>query len=161
MDGIAAGHGPVKWLKAEAARLTRTARAVVPCAFLCALVCGCPKKEEPAKPAPDPSSPESYMNDKPFRDRLAAERAVHRDLLRDRNAIADRMKAMVEAKKAELKTDDLGAVKAALEKDPAWNDLYSQCTNANAKVEAHARARLGIVRERITPRKPRKEPVSK
>ena len=45
--------------------------------------------------------------------------------------------------------------------NPAWNDLYSQCTNANAKVEAHSRERLGIVRQRITPNTPGKAPVSK
>lgn len=129
-------------------------------AFLCTLLCGCPSgKEEP--PKPDPSSPESYMNDKEFRDRLAAERKVHVALIRDRNAIAEKMKEMIEAKKSELKTEDLKVVQAALEKDSAWNDLYSQCTNANAKVEAHNRERLGIVRQRITPKHPKKAPVSK
>ena len=119
-------------------------------AVLLAFVCGCPsKKEEP--PKPDPSSPESYMNDKEFRGRLAAERKEHVALIQDRNAIAEKMKEMIEAKKAELKTDDLEKVRAELEKDPAWNDLYRQCTNANARVEAHARKRLGIVRDRITP----------
>lgn len=128
--------------------------------LILAFVAGCPsKKEEP--PKPDPSSPESYMNDKEFRGRLAKERKEHVALIRDRNAIAEKMKAMVDAKKAELKTEDLKVVQAALEKDPAWNDLYSQCTNANAKVEAHSRERLGIVRQRITPKGQKKAPVSK
>ena len=140
------GPGPVK--------------TAVIAAVLLAFVAGCPsKKEEP--PKPDPSSPESYMRDKEFRGRLAAERKKHVALIRDRNAIADRMKEMIEAKKAEMKTDDLEKVKVELEKDPAWNDLYAQCTNANAKVEAHSRERLGIVRQRITPKKPGKAPVSK
>ena len=135
-------------------------KTAVTAAVLLAFVAGCPsKKEEP--PKPDPSSPESYMNDKEFRGRLAAERKKHVALIRDRNAIADRMKEMIEAKKAEMKTDDLEKVKVELEKDPAWNDLYAQCTNANAKVEAHSRERLGIVRQRITPNKPGKAPVSK
>ncbi|MBR3221209.1 MAG: hypothetical protein IKF72_03175 [Kiritimatiellae bacterium] len=146
--------------KGEMTRAARWTRASVPCALLCAFFCcGCPKKKEP--PPPDPSSPESYMNDEKFRGRLAAERKAHVALVRDRNAIAERMKAMIEAKKAELKTDDLKAVQAALEKDPAWNDLYSQCTNANAKVEAHSRERLGIVRDRIAPKQQKKAPVSK
>ena len=140
-------------------RMHAVARAAV-FAVLAAFVSGCPsKKEEP--PRPDPSSPESYMNDKAFRGALAKERTVHRDLIRDRNAVAEKMREMVEAKKAELKTTDLKAVQAALEKDPAWNDLYAQCTNANAKVEAHERERLRMVRNRITPRQLRKEPVSK
>ena len=129
-------------------------------AVLAAFAVGC-QKEEPPKPAPDPSSPEVYMHDKEFRGRLAAERKKHVALIRDRNAIADRMKEMIEAKKAEMKTDDLEKVKVELEKDPAWNDLYAQCTNANAKVEAHAMKRLGIVRNRIVPRNPRKQPISK
>ena len=129
-------------------------------AVLLALVCGCPsKKEEP--PKPEPSSPESYMNDKEFRGRLAAERKEHVALIRERNCVVAKMKEMIEAKKDELKTEDLEKVKAELEKDPAWNDLYSQCTNANAKVEAHSRERLGIVRERITPKRPKGKPVSK
>ena len=149
----AAGRRGTAW----AARWTRTA---VPCALLCAFFCcGCPKKEEP--PPPDPSSPDSYMNDEKFRGRLAAERKAHVALVRDRNAIVERMKSMIEAKRAELKTDDLKVVQAALEKDPAWKELYIQCTNANAKVEAHSRKRLGIVRNRITPKQQRKEPVSK
>ena len=140
-------------------RMHAVARAAV-FAVLAAFVSGCPsKKEEP--PKPDPSSPASYMNDKEFRGALAKERAAYRGLIRDRNAVAERMREMIEAKKAELKTDDLKAVQAALEKDPAWNDLYAQCTNANAKVEAHERERLRMVRNRITPRQLRKEPVSK
>ena len=95
------------------------------------------------------------MRDKEFRGKLAAERREHVSLIQDRNAIAEKMKEMIEAKKAELKTEDLEKVRVELEKDPAWNDLYSQCTNANAKVEAHSRKRLGIVRDRIAPsRKP-------
>ena len=147
-----------------AGRVERPARPLLATALvaavLCLFVCGCPsKKEDP--PKPDPSSPESYMNDKEFRGRLAAERREHVSLIRDRNAIAEKMKEMIEAKKAELKTEDLEKVRVELEKDPAWNDLYSQCTNANAKVEAHSRKRLGIVRDRIAPRKPKKQPVSK
>ena len=127
---------------------------------LLALVAGCPsKKEEP--PKPDPSSPESYMNDKEFRGRLAAERKEHVALIRDRNAIADRMKEVIEAKKAELKTEDLEKVKVELEKDPAWNDLYTQITNANKKAEAQGRKVLSTANARITPRRQNDKPVSK
>ena len=141
-----------------AGRVERPARpllaAALVAAVLLALVVGCRKEEEPVpapKPEPDPSSPEVYMRDKEFRGKLAAERREHVSLIRDRNAIAEKMKEMIEAKKAELKTEDLEKVRVELEKDPAWNDLYSQCTNANAKVEAHSRKRLGIVRNRIAP----------
>ena len=110
----------------------------------------------PAAPEPEPWDPQSYVYDKAFMDGLAAERAKQSALIRERNAIADKMVAMVEAKKAELKTEDLAKVKAALDADPAWQELYACCTNANAKVEAHRRRVFGVVRERITPRKPMK-----
>ena len=130
-------------------------------AVLAAFAVGCQKEEPAAKPAPDPSSPEVYMHDREFRGKLAAERREHVSLIRDRNAIAEKMEKMIEAKKAEMKTDDIEKVRVELEKDPAWNDLYSQCTNANARVEAHARKRLGIVQDRIAPRNHRKQPISK
>ena len=112
---------------------------------------GCRKGEE-KKPV-DPSSPASYVHDGKFMGALAAERAKHSELMRARNEIADRMKDMIEAKKAEMKTDDLKKVKAELEKDPAWQALYAECTNANARVERHQREVFGKVRERIAPKK--------
>ena len=113
---------------------------------------GC-RKEEEKKPEIPASSPESYMNDPVFRGKLAAERKEHVKLTQARNAIIEKMKAMVDAKKAELKTDDVKTVRAALENDPAWRELHTQCTNANAAVEAQRRRALGTVRERITPKK--------
>ena len=109
---------------------------------LALFLAGCRKDE---KKQVDPSSPASYVHDRKFMGTLAAERAKHSDLMRARNAIADRMKDMIEAKKAELKTSDLKKVKAELEKDPAWQALYTECTNANARVERHQREVLGKV----------------
>lgn len=134
----------------------RTSKFLVPFA-LCVIGCfalvlqGC--KKEPEKPVPPPSSPESYMNDPEFRGKLAKERRDHVKLVRESNAIAGKMKAKVEALKAKLKIDDPAKLKAELEKDPEWNALYEQCTNANARVEAHRKTTLGIVRERLTPKK--------
>ena len=115
------------------------------------VLAGCRKEE--AKPEIPPSSPASYVHDGKFMGALGAERAKHSDLMRARNAIADRMKDMIEAKKAAMKTDDLKKVKAELEKDPAWQALYVECTNANARVERHQREVFGKVRERIAPEK--------
>jgi len=115
---------------------------------------GCGKQGgEPEKPAVDPSSPASYVHDKAFMGGLAAERVKHSELMRERNAIADKMQKMVEAKEAELKTSDLKKVKAELEKDPAWRALYIECTNANARVERHQNEVFGKVRDRIAPKK--------
>ena len=121
------------------------------CAMGALMLClaGCRKEEK--KPEIPASSPASYVHDKAFMGALAAERVKHSDLMRARNAIADRMKDMIEAKKAEMKTSDLKKIKAELEKDPAWQTLYAECTNANARVERHQREVFGKVRERIAP----------
>ena len=128
-------------------------------AVLSAFVCGCPSKKE--EQPPDPSSPESYMNDTNFLGRLSGERREYLLLVRERNAIAEKMKAMVDAKREELKTSDLEKVKTELEKDPAWNDLYTQITNANKKAEAQGRKVLSTANARITPRRQNDKPVSK
>ena len=139
--------------------MTRTSQVLVPiavCAIgLSALVfTGCRREAE--KPAPSPTSPEVYMNDKAFMGKLGEERKAQMKLVKARNDIATKMQAMVEAMRAKLKTDDLMKVKAELEKDPEWNRLYVACTNANAKCEANRRATLSTVRERLTPK-----PISK
>lgn len=142
MDGLGAG------------KLLRAVMAAV----LAAFICGCPSKEEPP---PDPSSPESYMNDTNFIAGLSAERREYLLLIRERNAIAEKMKAMVDAKREELRTSDQEKVRVELEKDPAWNGLYTEVTNANAKAEAQRRKILGAARARITPKRQNAKPVSK
>lgn len=134
----------------------RTSTFLVPFAF-CAIGCcalvfqGC--KKEPAKPVPPPSSPESYMNDPEFRGRLAKERGEHVKLVRESNAISAKMKAKIDALREKMKTEDPAKLKVELEKDPEWVELYTQKTNANARVEAHRKATLGVVRERLTPKR--------
>ena len=145
--------------------MTRTSSFLVPFA-LCAMgacvlvLAGC-RKEEEQRPV-DPSSPESYVHDQAFMGGLKAARAKQGALIRERNVIAEKMKAMIEAKKAELKTDDLEKVKAVLDRDPAWQALYVQCTNANESVRRHRRETLGVVRGRIAPRQaPAAKEISK
>ena len=111
---------------------------------------GCGREEEAAKDAPHPASPESYMQDEKFIGRLAERKTEHRKQVRERNAIAERMKAMIDAKRDELKTDDVDAIKAALEKDPAWNELCKKIEEANAKAEQARKGTLGVVRERLS-----------
>ena len=118
---------------------------------------GCGRSERKEAPPPHPSAPESYMNDKEFTGALAERKTEHRRLVRERNAIVDRMKAKIVAKRAELGTEDEAKVKAELEKDPEWNELYKSCEEANANIERVRKDTLGVVRERLT----RKEPVSK
>ena len=135
----------------------RTSKVLVPFA-LCAIGCfavvftGCGRKSEP--PQAPSHTPASYMNDPSFTGKLAKERKEHMTLVRDRNAIAAKLQAKVEAMRAQLKTDDMNKVRAELEKDPEWQALYAACTNANAKCEAKRKEALGVVRERLTPQKP-------
>ena len=60
------------------------------------------------------------------------------------------MVEMIEAKKKELGTDDEAALKAALEKDPAWRELYARCQDANAAIGENRRETMAVVRERLT-----------
>ena len=134
----------------------RTRARLVPfvlCAMgvLSLVLAGCRKEEK--KPETPASSPASYMRDPVFRGKLAAERKEHVRLTQERNAIVLKMTAMIDAKKEELKTDDIEVVRAALENDPAWRELYAACTNANAAVESQRRKALGTVRERLAPEK--------
>ena len=55
-----------------------------------------------------------------------------------------------EAKKRELGTDDEATLRAALEKDPTWRDLYARCQDANAAIGENRRDTMAVVRERLT-----------
>ena len=115
------------------------------------LLPGCGREEEakPEAPPPHPASPESYMNDKEFTGRLAERKAEHRKAVRERNAIVEKMKAKIDAKRAEMKGADDAKVKAELEKDPEWRELRGKCEDANAKAERIRKGTLGVVRERL------------
>lgn len=134
---------------AVAARRALPGVFVLAMAVACLVFAGCRKEEKV-----DPSSPESYMKDAAFRQKLSAERKARQELLSARAHVVSEMKAMIDAKKKELNTTDLAKVKEELDKDPAWQALYSKCTNANAKVDAHRAAQLKTVRERLAPKKP-------
>lgn len=124
------------------------AKAVFLAALLAALA-GCSREEE-KKAAVSPASPESYMKDGEFRGRLDGQVAKRGELAKARNAVVAQMAEMIEAKKRELKTDDEAALKAALEKDPAWRELYARCQDANAAIGENRRETMAVVRERLT-----------
>ena len=52
--------------------------------------------------------------------------------------------------KKELGTDDEAKLKAALEKDPAWNELHRRCEDANTAIAENRRETMAAVRERIS-----------
>ena len=137
-------------------------------AFLAALLAvavGCSREGgAPQASTPDvsPSAPESYMKDKTFRAKLDGQVAKRGELASARNAIVAQMSEMIEAKRKELgiagapgsalSTEDEAKLKAALEKDPAWNELYKRCEDANTAIVENRRETMAAVRERLTRR---------
>ena len=118
-------------------------------AVLLAALAGCSREGE-NKAAVSPAAPESYMKDREFRGRLDGQVAKRGELAKARSAVVAQMAAMVEAKKKELGTDDETVLKAALEKDPEWRDLYARCQDANAAIGENRKETMAVVRERLT-----------
>ena len=114
---------------------------------------GCNRVSEESAAAVEPAkhTPESYMKDPAFRGQLKELRTERNALAKARSTVVAKMEAMIEAKKAELKTDDLEKVRAELEKDPEWKSLYKRCLDANQAIEDNQKHTFGIVRERLTP----------
>lgn len=129
--------------------ILKTARIALAAALALAAVAGCSREGE-KKAAVSPAAPESYMKDEAFRGRLDGQVAKRAELAKARNAVVAQMAEMIEAKKKELGTDDEAALKAALEKDPAWRELYARCQDANAAIGENRKDTMAIVRERLT-----------
>lgn len=127
----------------------KAARIALAAALALAAVAGCSREGE-KEAAVSPAAPESYMKDGEFRKKLDGQVAKRGELAKARNAVVAQMAEMVEAKKRELKTDDEAALKAALEKDPAWRELYARCQDANAAIGENRRDTMAVVRERLT-----------
>ena len=130
----------------------RAVRIALAAALALAAVAGCSREGE-QKAAVSPAAPESYMKDSGFRGRLDGQVAKRGEIAKARNAIVAQMAEMVEAKKKELGTGDEAALKAALEKDPAWRELYARCQDANAAIGENRKETMAVVRERLTRKK--------
>ena len=111
-------------------------------------ISGCRKEEEPASP-----SPEVYMNDSVFRRELADGRKEREGFLAKRAELVRKLEQMVEAKKAALPGADDAAVKAALEKDPEWNDLVQRVKDLSTAMKEGGRRMDEVIRRRIAPKK--------
>lgn len=127
----------------------KTARIALAAALALSAAAGCSREGED-KSAVSPAAPESYMKDAEFRNRLDGQVAKRDELAKARNAVVAQMAEMIEAKKRELKTDDEATLRAALEKDPAWRELYARCQDANAAIGENRRETMSVVRERLT-----------
>jgi len=130
-------------------RLARLALA----ALALAAAAGCSRDEAAAAgddAAVSPAAPACYMKDGEFRAKLDGQVAKRGELAAARSAVVERMAAMVEAKKKELGTADEATLKAALEKDPEWRELYARCQDANTAIGENRKDTMAVVRERLT-----------
>ena len=114
---------------------------------------GCSRESE--KPAAAEPAPEPVMKDPAFRAKLTAQAKERSALASARGRIVAKMTEMIEAKKKELGTDDEAKLKAALEKDPEWNELYKRCEEANTAIREQRRRTAAAVRERMTKAAPK------
>ena len=119
------------------------AAVVVAGAILCVLT-GCNRESA------ELSSPESYMKDKNFVKTLEDQRRRQGELEAAHRKLAEQMTAMIEAKKKELKTEDLDKVRLELEKNEEWKSLYNRCLDAATAARENRRKTEGIVRKRIS-----------
>jgi len=101
------------------------------------------------------------MNDEKFLGKLEKMREERLDLMQARAKLVDKMKTMVDAKRAELPGADDAAVKAALERDPEWVSLRRRCEDMNAVIAEANRRSMKTVRERLAPQKPVEKTISK
>lgn len=124
--------------------LKRALAATVAVACGLGVFSGC-SREEPPK-----SAPESYMKDKAFLDTLKKEKNQQNGLIAAHRKLADKMAAMIEAKKKELKTDDLEKVRQALEQVEEWNSLHRRCQDAATAIKENRKKIEDIVRKRIS-----------
>lgn len=112
-------------------------------AVVCTLT-GCSREDVPE------SSPESYMNDSAFMKTLETMKREQGELAAAHHKLAERMKALIEEAKKKLKTEDLGKVKAELEKSDEWKSLYSRCQDAATAVKESRRRMESFVSKRIS-----------
>ena len=93
------------------------------------------------------------MNDPVFRKELTDTRKEREGYVVSRTKLVRELEKMIEAKKAEMPGANDEALKAALEKDPAWNDLSKRVADLTTAIKENGRKAQGIVRERIAPKK--------
>ncbi len=136
----------------------RMRKTLVPFAF-CAMAlvalapAGCRRDEaKTAARTPQADPPEVYMKDEAFRKALAQKRAERTEILGRREKLLQELEERVAQKRADMPGADDAAVKAALEKDPAWNSLVKRIEDATQAVEDKCHDAMKIVAKRLAPR---------
>ena len=112
---------------------------------------GC-RKEENAPEVPA-HSPESYMKDPVFRKQLEERRKASYAIGADRAKVEERLNEMRRIIGDKLKTSDRAKIEAALADNAEWKALQAKAKELDAAFERQRKETLGLVRERITPKK--------
>lgn len=115
------------------------------------LIGGCSKNEpqEAANAEPAIPTPQEYMKDPVFREKLANERHQRDQLLARRAALVHELEEKSRAMQAKMPGASNEAIVAELEKDPEWNSLVKRVEDLTTAAEEARAASLKIVRERI------------
>ena len=93
------------------------------------------------------------MNDPVFRKQLADGRKEREGFLVKRTELVKKLEQMIEAKKAAMPGADDAALKAALEKDPEWNDLSKRVEDLSTAMKESGRRMDEVIRGRVAPKK--------
>ena len=135
--------------------LRHTACASCALATVLSFVVGCGREE--SKTLPPPSAPaaavDDYMKDPAFRRLLADGRAARNELAGTLERLRGEMAAKVDAMRASMPGADDAAVKAALEKDAAWNELRRKTEDVVKAIDYERKKLTAKVGERIAPKR--------
>ncbi len=113
----------------------------------------CREEEKPATPPPPAQTkadpPAVYMKDPAFRQALDKQLAARNEIQSAHEKLMRELEVQVEAQRAAMPGADDAAVKAALEKDPAWNALVKKIEDTIAAIDDNRKATTKIVSERL------------
>lgn len=130
------------------------ASAWVPGALaLAALLIGGCSKEEPQDAASAEQkmpTPQEYMKDPVFREKLASERHQRDQILAQRGELVRELEAKSKAMQEKMPGASEAEIVAELEKDPEWNSLVKRVEDLTTAADERRAASLKIVRERLT-----------
>ena len=113
----------------------------------------CREEEKPSTPPPatqthvDP--PAVYMKDPAFRQALDKQLASRNEIQHAHEKLMRELESRIDAQRAAMPGADDATVKAALEKDPAWNALVKKIEDTITAIDDNRKATTKIVSERI------------
>lgn len=95
-------------------------------------------------------TPQEYMKDPVFREKLASERHQRDQILAQRGELVRELEAKSKAMQEKMPGASEAEIVAELEKDPEWNSLVKRVEDLTTAADERRAASLKIVRERLT-----------